>query len=81
MVLDVKKITPAYRCKSCGSTVFGISGAVALSGDLIKLKCKCGESELSLKSTNDGKFRVTIPCVFFYNDHQFLISKISLKIG
>ena len=75
MILDMKNITTAYRCSECGDTVFGVTGAVALTGDLIKLKCGCGESAMTIKNIADGKVRVTVPCAFCQSDHTFVISK------
>ena len=48
MIIEPKLITMAYRCRSCGNTVFGPEGALRLGGDMLKLKCDCGESELSV---------------------------------
>lgn len=75
MILDVKNITTAYRCSECGETVFGITGAVALTGDMIKLKCPCGGSAMTIKNIADGKVRITVPCAFCQSDHTFIISK------
>ncbi|MBR6050280.1 MAG: hypothetical protein IKP68_03640 [Clostridia bacterium] len=75
MILDVKSITTAYRCSECGETVYGITGAVALTGDMIKLKCPCGGSAMTIKNIADGKVRVTVPCAFCQSDHTFVISK------
>lgn len=75
MILEMKNILAAYRCSECGNTVFGITGAVALTGDMIKLKCGCGESAMTIKNIQNGKVRVTVPCVFCRGDHTFVISK------
>ena len=75
MILDVKSITTAYRCSECGETVYGITGTVALTGDMIKLKCPCGGSAMTIKNIADGKVRVTVPCAFCQSDHTFVISK------
>ena len=75
MILDMKNITTAYRCSGCGETVYGITGAVALTGDMIKLKCPCGDSAMTIKNIADGKVRVTVPCAFCQSDHTFVISK------
>ena len=40
MILQPKDTTVAYRCPECGATVFSVVGALALSGDMIKLKCE-----------------------------------------
>ena len=44
MVLKPKESIVSYRCPKCGTTVMSMVGTFALSGDLIKLKCSCGES-------------------------------------
>ncbi len=75
MILQPKDTTLAYRCPHCGSTVFSVVGALALSGDLIKLKCQCGASELVLENTPDDKIRLTVPCVFCSSVHRFLVSR------
>lgn len=75
MILEPKKTNVAYRCAECGSTVYGIAGAAALSGDMIKLKCSCGKSEIEIKNIGEGKLRITLPCVFCQKSHTFVISK------
>ena len=75
MILEPKNILAAYRCSECGNTVFGITGVVALTGDMIKLKCGCGESAMTIKSIADGKVRISVPCVFCRGEHNFVISK------
>lgn len=64
----------AYRCPKCGKMVRGMVGIFSLSGDLIKLKCECGGSELSLTRTNDKKIRVTTPCLVCAEPHSFVLS-------
>ena len=46
----------------------------ALSADMIKLKCDCGKSEMSVVYSNDGKVRLTVPCLFCPNPHSFVIN-------
>ena len=75
MILEMKNILAAYRCADCGDTVFGMTGAVALTGDMIKLKCPCGKSEMTIKNIPDGKVRITVPCAFCQSNHTFVISK------
>lgn len=78
MILEPKKIAAAYRCPECTSTVRSAVGVLALSGDLLKLKCSCGESELKIEKTSDGKYRFTVPCLFCGSDHSFVISRKTL---
>ena len=75
MILDPNRISMAYRCAACGKTIYGMTGALALSGDMIRLKCDCGESALTIKNIPDGKIRISVPCVFCQKDHGFVISK------
>lgn len=75
MILEPRDTTIAYRCPECESTVMSVVGALALSGDIIKLKCDCGGSELTLENTDDGKIRLTVPCVFCSVPHRYLISR------
>lgn len=75
MVVDLGKIMTAYRCAACGNTVFGMTGALSLTGDLINLKCECQKSKLEIKKIDDGKLRITVPCAFCQNDHTFVISR------
>lgn len=75
MILQPKDTTIAYRCPECGTTVISVVGALALSGDMIKLKCTCGGSHLQLENTSDGKIRLTVPCIFCPNPHRYLVSR------
>ncbi len=75
MILQPKDTTLAYRCPECGSTVFSVVGALALSGDIIKLKCSCGGSELILENIEDDKIRLTVPCVFCPTPHRYVVSR------
>ena len=74
MVLDPKQTTVAYRCPRCGAGVMSVVGLFNLSADMIKLKCDCGESEMSLVYTKDSKVRFTVPCLFCPNPHHFTVN-------
>lgn len=74
MVLNSKETTIAYRCPECGKFIFGIVGVFTLSGDLIKLKCDCGNSELIIAYTPERKMRITVPCLFCPAPHTYQIS-------
>ncbi len=74
MILNQKETTVAYRCPHCGSTVVSFVGAFALSADMIRLKCPCGESELSIVYTADRKVRLSVPCFLCPRPHTFLVS-------
>lgn len=74
MILNKKETTIAYRCPSCGSSVMSLVGVFALSGDMIKLKCPCGDSELVISYTRDRKVRLTVPCLICPKPHNYTIS-------
>ena len=76
MVIGDKKNYIAYRCPQCGGGVIGVCGDVLLAGArLLKLKCPCGQSHMSVEETQDGKLRITVPCLLCSSDHRYLISK------
>ncbi|MBQ8578945.1 MAG: hypothetical protein IJ449_13425 [Clostridia bacterium] len=74
MVLKNTESTIAYRCPHCGSGILSLVGVFSLSGDMIKLKCDCGKSELLIQKCGDGKLRLTVPCMFCPKPHQFVFS-------
>ncbi|MBQ8818102.1 MAG: hypothetical protein IJZ83_05950 [Clostridia bacterium] len=74
MVLENKQTTVAYRCPSCGSGVMSVVDAFRLSADMVKLKCTCGKSEMTMVRTKDGKIRFTVPCILCSNPHNFTVS-------
>ena len=74
MVLKNKQTTIAYRCPRCGAGVMGAMDIFTLSAPMIKLKCDCGASEMTVVKQNDGKIRLTVPCLFCPNPHSFLVS-------
>lgn len=49
-------------------------GFFTLTGDMLKLKCDCGESELIIQRSREGKIRLTIPCILCANPHQYTVS-------
>ena len=74
MVLDSKQTTVAYRCPHCGAGVISAVNVFSLSADMIKLKCTCGHSEMSIVSSSDGKVRITVPCMICTTPHLFTLS-------
>ncbi|MBE6714300.1 MAG: hypothetical protein E7575_03305 [Ruminococcaceae bacterium] len=77
MVLDKKETSLAYRCPGCGSWVSSIIGIFSLTADMLRLKCPCEKSELTLVHTNDKKLRLTVPCFLCPKPHSFTISQSS----
>lgn len=75
MILNSKETTVIYRCPHCGLSVVSVVGVFTLSGDMVKLKCDCEESELVITRTNDGKVRLAVPCLACGERHTFIISQ------
>ena len=80
MVLDPKQTTVAYRCPHCGAGIMSAVGLFALSADMIKLKCTCGKSEMSVVYSKDGKVRLSVPCIVCAKPHTFTLNS-SLFFG
>lgn len=76
MILDAKQTTVAYRCPHCGSGVMSAVGLFSLTGsaDMVKLKCTCGKSEMTVLYGKDGKLRLTVPCLACAKPHSFTVS-------
>ncbi len=74
MILNSKETTVAYRCPKCGRMVFSVVGIFSLSGDLVKLKCSCGNSDMSVAYTKDRRIKMTVPCLICGGTHSFTIS-------
>ncbi len=75
MVVKQKQTHIAYRCPHCNLTVFGFVGKFALSADMLRLKCPCGKSELTMTYTADKKIRLAVPCLFCASEHQFVVTQ------
>ena len=74
MILDPKKTTVAYRCPSCGAGVMSVVGLFNLNADMVKLKCDCGQSSMTLVYTPDSKIRLSVPCILCPNPHTYTVS-------
>ena len=65
----------AYRCPECASLIYGFVGKFALRANLLRLKCSCGGSALDINITNDNKIRLSVPCIFCKQNHNFVVSQ------
>ena len=75
MIIQPSETTVAYRCPECGSGVKSIVGIFGLSAPMLRLKCPCGGSSMTIKKTNDDKIRLSVPCLVCRRDHDYVISK------
>ena len=74
MILEPKQTTLAYRCPSCGAGVMSVVDLFKLSADMVKLKCDCGNSEMTIVYNKNGKVRLTVPCILCPNPHNFTVN-------
>ncbi len=75
MVIDQKQTTVAYRCPECGSGVLSLVGLFTLAGDMVKLKCTCGKSEMQVVyRKEEGTMRLTVPCIFCSKPHTYNVN-------
>ena len=75
MILEHKKTTVAYRCPSCGAVVKSMVGVFALKADMMRLKCPCGESDMTIEYKREGKIKLTVPCFLCPRPHVFTVSE------
>ena len=76
MVIRPKQRNIAYRCPECASAILGIVGKFALSANMLRLKCDCDKpSSLDISITNDGKIRLSVPCLFCKQNHNYVVSE------
>ncbi len=75
MIIDKKMTAVAYRCPSCGQTAKSMIGAFTLNADMMKLKCPCGGSEMTIEKRRDGKIRLTVPCFLCPRPHIYTVSE------
>ena len=64
----------AYRCPECGDMIYGLVSPVMLASGMLRLKCSCGKSALDVSKTNDGKIRISAPCVYCRQNHSYVLS-------
>ncbi len=75
MVIDPKQTFIAYRCPHCGNGVISSVGILSLGGDMLKLKCECGESALTIQKSSTGQIRLSVPCLLCSSQHNFTVSQ------
>ena len=74
MILEPKQTTVAYRCPKCGGGVMSVVGLFNLSADMVKLKCDCGGSEMTVVRTKDDKMIFNVPCIMCPEPHRYTLS-------
>ncbi len=74
MIASIQKATIAYRCPHCGLAILAEVDPFILGKDMLRLKCDCGESELLIVRSLDGKVRLTVPCILCPQSHNYTLS-------
>ena len=65
----------AFRCPECTSAVVGLVGKFALAADMLRLKCSCDKpTSLDINTTEEGKVRLSVPCLFCKQSHSYSVS-------
>ncbi len=75
MVAKIPQTHIAYRCPECGTVIYAFIGKFALSANMIRTKCPCGHSALDITVTNEGKIRLSVPCIFCKQNHSYVVSQ------
>ena len=75
MVLNTKQTTVAYRCPSCGAGVMSAVSPFSLRGNMVRLKCTCGESMMEIEPAGEGKVRLKVPCIICPKPHHYTVSE------
>lgn len=65
----------AYICPECGQAIYGFIGKFALSANMLRIKCSCGHSAMEITLNSDNKVRISAPCVFCKQNHNFVVSQ------
>lgn len=81
MVIKPKQTTIAYRCPHCGGAIKSIVGVFSLNAEMLKIKCPCGKSEMTVKYAKDGKIRITVPCFICRTDHTYTVNESVIFSG
>lgn len=66
--------TVGYHCPFCGMPVLNKINVFSMEGNLIKMKCVCGGSEMTVQIQKDQKYKITTPCILCPNPHSFTLS-------
>ena len=75
MVLNTKQTTVAYRCPHCGAGVMSAVSPFTLRGNMVRLKCTCGNSVMEIEPAGEGKVRLTVPCIICPKPHHYTVSE------
>lgn len=67
-----------YICNECGLPIVQKVNFFTGKDEIIRIKCGCKLSEMTLKVKNDAKIRLTIPCILCGANHIYTLSLSSI---
>lgn len=73
MIKD-RDTTIGYHCPFCGMSILNNINIFSMTGNMIKIKCVCGGSELEVQIMKNNKYKITVPCILCPNSHSFTLS-------
>ena len=74
--MEQKQRQIAYRCPECGIATVGMVGKFALRANMLRLRCTCEKgSSLDISLANDGRVRLSVPCLFCKQNHGFTVTE------
>lgn len=75
----MKTITVAYRCDHCAQNHFVKIDLGDLETNDFSQSASCGHCAIIIEKTEQGKFKVTVPCVACPTPHRFTLTKALLE--
>ena len=76
MVIDQMQTTVGYFCPVCGTGVISMVGAFQLNGDMMRLKCPCHNSALTITMAHGGEqIILESPCFVCPGTHRYQIRR------
>lgn len=77
MVANQRQRHIAYRCPECATANLGLVGKFALHANMLRIKCNCKDNapSLDISITGDSKIRLSVPCIFCKQNHNYVVSK------
>lgn len=73
MILENKTAVAAFRCPECGKAVKSELNVFRLSAPMLRLRCPDCEEAMTVVRRDDGKLRVTVPCLFCEHPHNLTV--------
>ena len=73
-MIKERDVTIGYHCPYCGLSIVNTVNIFLMADNLIKFKCVCGASELSVQALKNNKYKLTTPCILCPNPHSFTLS-------